>query len=115
MIRTSIPKVRYDHIIIGTGPSASSYAHVLGSANPQEKILMLERGPNYVNDDIFHVKNPLKAWKMGNEMLRDYGHFIRAGNALGGGTAVNHLAWVPPCIEDFQACFPSSFHVKAQE
>jgi choline dehydrogenase len=100
----------YDFIVVGAGSAGCVLANRL-SANPANKVLLLEAGPQDKNFWIHiplgygkNVNNPEVNWCLESE-AEDYcygrKHFLPRGKVLGGSSSINGMVYVRGQVEDF--------------
>ena len=76
-----------DYVVVGSGPGGATVAHELRAAG--FRVVLVDRG-SFVVPDGMDTRRPSELMLSGGNLTTaDGGIFIRAGNALGGGSAVN--------------------------
>ena len=100
----------YDYIIVGAGSAGCVLANRL-SANPANKVLLLEAGPKDRNFWIHiplgfgkNVNNPDVNWCYQAEPepnCRNQSYFLPRGRVLGGSSSINGMVYVRGQVQDF--------------
>ncbi len=93
--QTSSPRAGpIDYLVIGSGPAGATMASQLQAAG--KRVVLIEKGPFVVWGSMTTMSYPRLMYKDDRASTTDNGIIIRAGEALGGGTAVNiDLAFSP--------------------
>jgi choline dehydrogenase len=102
--------MEYDFIIVGAGSAGCVLANRL-SANPANKVLLLEAGPKDRNFWIHiplgfgkNINNPAVNWCYQGEpepFCRDQSYFLARGRVLGGSSSINGMVYVRGQVQDF--------------
>ena len=102
--------MEYDYIIVGAGSAGCVLANRL-SADPSNRVLLLEAGPEDKNMWIHiplgfgkNVTNPAVNWCLESEPEEyNFGqkYFLPRGKVLGGSSSINGMVYVRGQVEDF--------------